>query len=66
MITIHCVPLGCSSKGVSDLKARLNYSYHNTRSCENLNLVFLPKQNVYLVETFLEGCWIFLSSMYVI
>ena len=29
-----------SSKGVSDLKACLDYSYQHARSCENLNFCF--------------------------
>ena len=29
-----------SSKDVSDLEARLDYSYHHAKSCENLNFCF--------------------------
>ena len=42
-----------SSKGVSDLEARLDYSYHHAKSCENLNFCF-PAQTELFYSHHLE------------
>ena len=41
--------LMCSSKGVSDLEARVDYSYQHARISEHLNFCF-PDRNVLLTE----------------
>ena len=53
----------CISKGISDLKACLDYCEDLAKSCENLNFFFLFKQNrsSASVVGFLRVCLIFLS-----
>jgi hypothetical protein len=60
---------GNSFKGVSDLKACLNYCEYPRRSCEKSNFCF-PAQTVQLTEkpvelalTLLRGCLIFLNRV---
>ena len=54
-----------SCKGISDLKARLNYSYHHARSCEHLNSCFFAQkaEPSSHSQTFLRGCLICLKGM---
>ena len=62
-----------SDKGIRDLKACLDYSYHHARSCEfefllsctnslAISTVILKSQ-YNILNVFLEGCLIFLCSM---
>ena len=44
-----------SSKDVSDLEARLDYSYHHAKSCENLNFCF-PAQNSLAIKILSTVC----------